>query len=187
VIDGPIGALVLSGQKEEAEAALKQITDPSAFAGAQDEGRPQGSVTLVEAGPGDPDLLTVKALRALQDADIVFYDELVSPEILDRSRRDAVRVSVGRRVGKPGIDQDAINTVLIDAAKSGQRAVRLKGGDASAWGRGELEALRRADVACFVVPGVAAKSTSVWPFSSSATRSHAPRPGLAKTSATSIK
>ena len=187
VIDGPIGALVLSGQREEAEAALKQIADPSAFAGAQDEGRPQGSVTLVEAGPGDPDLLTVKALRTLQDADIVFYDELVLPEILDRTRRDAARVFVGRRVGKPGIDPDAITTALIDAARSGRRAVRLKGGDASAWGRGELEALGRAGVACFVVPGVAAKSVTVWPFSSLATWSHPPRPGLAKTSATSIK
>ena len=75
---------------------------------------------LVGAGPGDPDLLTIKALRALQDADVIFYDELVSPEVLDRARRDAARVPVGRRVGKPGIAQDAINKLLIDAAKSGQ-------------------------------------------------------------------
>jgi len=109
-------------------------------------------------GPGDPDLLTVKALRALQDADIVFYDELVSAEILDRIRRDAARVPVGRRVGKPGIGQDAINTRLIDAAKSGQRVVRLKGGDAFVFGRGgeEVEALRSAGVACSVVPGITA-------------------------------
>ena len=101
-------------------------------------------MTLVGAGPGDPDLLTVKALRALQDADVVFYDELVSPEILDRARRDASRVPVGRRVGKPGIGQDAINRLLIEAAKSGQRAVRLKGGDPFVFGRGgeEIEALR---------------------------------------------
>ena len=92
-------------------------------------GEAEGRVTLVGAGPGDPDLLTVKALRALQDADVVFYDELVSPEILDRARRDASRIPVGRRVGKPGIGQDAINRLLIEAAKSGQRAVRLKGGD----------------------------------------------------------
>ena len=84
-------------------------------------------MTLVGAGPGDPDLLTIKALRALQDADVVFYDELVSPEILDRVRRDASRVPVGRRVGKPGIGQDAIHKLLVEAAKSGQRAVRLKG------------------------------------------------------------
>src|SRR5205814_788446 len=136
LIDGPIGALVLDGRKVEAEAELKQIADPSRYAG-RDEA--QGSVTLVGAGPGDPDLLTVKALRALQDADIVFYDELVSAEILDRIRRDAARVPVGRRVGKPGIGQAAINKLLIDAAKSGQRVVRLKGGDAFVFGRGGEE------------------------------------------------
>src|SRR5689334_25059463 len=91
VIDGPIGALVLAGRKLEAEAALKEIADPSVYAGAQD-GKAEGRVTLVGAGPGDPDLLTIKALRALQDADVVFYDELVSPEILDRVRRDASRI-----------------------------------------------------------------------------------------------
>src|SRR5471032_178408 len=158
VVDGPIGALVLAGRGAEAEAALKDITDPSAFAGAQPSGRVEGSVTLVGAGPGDPDLLTIKALRALQDADIVFYDELVSPEILDRARRDASRMPVGRRVGKPGIGQDAINQLLIEAAKSGQRAVRLKGGDPFIFGRGgeEIEALREAGIACSVVPGITA-------------------------------
>jgi uroporphyrin-III C-methyltransferase / precorrin-2 dehydrogenase / sirohydrochlorin ferrochelatase len=158
VIDGPIGALVLSGNKEEAEAALDAIADPSAFAGATASGQPQGRVTLVGAGPGDPDLLTVKALRALQDADVVFYDELVSPEILDRIRRDAARVPVGRRVGKPGIGQDAINRLMIEAAKSGQRAVRLKGGDGFVFGRGgeEVEALRQAGVTYSVVPGITA-------------------------------
>src|SRR5438309_7606881 len=149
VVDGPIGALVLAGRATEAEAALKDITDPSAFAGAQAERQIEGRVTLVGAGPGDPDLLTIKALRALQDADIVFYDELVSPEVLDRVRRDASRVPVGRRVGKPGIGQDAINRLMIEAARSGQRAVRLKGGDPFVFGRGgeEIEALRKAGVA----------------------------------------
>jgi uroporphyrin-III C-methyltransferase/precorrin-2 dehydrogenase/sirohydrochlorin ferrochelatase len=158
VVDGPIGALVLAGRKDEAEAALKDIPDPSAFAGAQASGQAEGRVTLVGAGPGDPDLLTIKALRALQDADIVFYDELVSSEILDRARRDAARVPVGRRVGKPGIGQDAINKLLIEAAKSGQRAVRLKGGDPFVFGRGgeEVEALREAGVAYSVVPGITA-------------------------------
>src|SRR3954463_1598678 len=157
VVDGPIGALVLAGRKDEAEAALRDITDPSAFAGAQ-ASRVEGRVILVGAGPGDPDLLTIKALRALQDADILFYDELVSPEVLDRARRDAARVPVGRRVGKPGIGQDAINKLLIEAAKSGQRAVRLKGGDPFIFGRGgeEIEALREADVAYSVIPGITA-------------------------------
>jgi uroporphyrin-III C-methyltransferase / precorrin-2 dehydrogenase / sirohydrochlorin ferrochelatase len=158
VVDGPIGALVLAGRGDEAEAALKDVGDASAFAGASMSGQAEGRVTLVGAGPGDPDLLTIKALRALQDADIVFYDELVSPEILDRARRDAARVPVGRRVGKPGIGQDAINRLLIEAAKSGQRAVRLKGGDPFVFGRGgeEVEALRKAGVACSVVPGITA-------------------------------
>jgi uroporphyrin-III C-methyltransferase / precorrin-2 dehydrogenase / sirohydrochlorin ferrochelatase len=158
VVDGPIGALVLAGRNDEAEAALQNIADPSAFAGAQTSGQAEGRVTLVGAGPGDPDLLTIKALRALQDADIVFYDELVSPEILDRARRDASRVPVGRRVGKPGIGQDAINKLLIEAARSGQRAVRLKGGDPFVFGRGgeEVEALRDAGVAYSVVPGITA-------------------------------
>jgi uroporphyrin-III C-methyltransferase/precorrin-2 dehydrogenase/sirohydrochlorin ferrochelatase len=158
VIDGPIGALVLSGHRDDAEAVLKGIADPSAFAGADGSGKAKGHVTLVGAGPGDPDLLTVKALRALQDADVVYYDELVSPEILDRIRRDAARVAVGRRVGKPGIGQDAVNKLLIDAAKSGQRVVRLKGGDAFVFGRGgeEVAALHAAGVAYSVVPGITA-------------------------------
>jgi uroporphyrin-III C-methyltransferase / precorrin-2 dehydrogenase / sirohydrochlorin ferrochelatase len=158
VVDGPIGALVLAGRQDEAEAALKDISDPTAFAGGSASGRAEGSVTLVGAGPGDPDLLTVKALRALQDADVIFYDELVSPEILDRARRDASRVPVGRRVGKPGIGQDAINRLMIDAANSGQRVVRLKGGDPFVFGRGgeEVEVLREAGVTYSVVPGITA-------------------------------
>ena len=100
-----------------------------------------------------------KALRALQDADVVFYDELVSPEILDRVRRDAdARVRSARRVGKPGIGQDAINQLLIEAAQAGQRVVRLKGGDFFIFGRGgeEIEALRKAGVAYTIVPGITA-------------------------------
>jgi uroporphyrin-III C-methyltransferase/precorrin-2 dehydrogenase/sirohydrochlorin ferrochelatase len=157
IVDGPIGALVLAGRNDEAAAALNNIADPSAFAGAQ-AGQVEGRVTLVGAGPGDPDLLTVKALRALQDADVIFYDELVAAEVLDRARRDAARVPVGRRVGKPGIGQHAINRLLIDAAKAGQRVVRLKGGDPFIFGRGgeEIEALRDAGVACSVIPGITA-------------------------------
>jgi uroporphyrin-III C-methyltransferase/precorrin-2 dehydrogenase/sirohydrochlorin ferrochelatase len=94
----------------------------------------------------------------LQDADVIFYDELVAAEILDRARRDASRVAVGRRVGKPGIGQDAINRLLIEAARSGQRAVRLKGGDPFIFGRGgeEIEALRQAGVVYSVIPGITA-------------------------------
>jgi uroporphyrin-III C-methyltransferase / precorrin-2 dehydrogenase / sirohydrochlorin ferrochelatase len=158
VVDGPIGALVLAGRADQAEAVLKNIADASAFAGAKVSGRAEGRVTLVGAGPGDPDLLTVKALRALQDADVVFHDELVSPEILDRARRDAARIPVGRRVGQPGIGQHAINRLMIAAAKAGQRAVRLKGGDPFVFGRGgeEVEALRDAGVAYSVIPGITA-------------------------------
>jgi uroporphyrin-III C-methyltransferase/precorrin-2 dehydrogenase/sirohydrochlorin ferrochelatase len=158
VVDGPIGALVLAGRQDEAEAALKDIRDASAFAGAKPSGQVEGRVTLVGAGPGDPDLLTVKALRALQDADVIFHDELVSPEILDRARRDAARIPVGRRAGKPGIGQPAINRLMIEAARSGQRAVRLKGGDPFVFGRGgeEIEALRHAGVAYSVIPGITA-------------------------------
>ena len=158
VVDGPIGALVLSGRADEAESALKNIGDASAFAGRLASGEAAGSVTLVGAGPGDPDLLTVKALRALQDADVIFYDELVSTEILERARRDADRIPVGRRVGKPGIGQDAINQLLIEAARAGKRAVRLKGGDPFIFGRGgeEVVALREAKIAYSVVPGITA-------------------------------
>jgi uroporphyrin-III C-methyltransferase/precorrin-2 dehydrogenase/sirohydrochlorin ferrochelatase len=158
VVDGPIGALVLAGRKADAEAALQAIDDPAAYAGANADGDSDGHVTLVGAGPGDPDLLTVKGLRALQDADVVFYDELVTPEILDRIRRDAARVPVGRRVGRPGIGQDAVNRLLIEAARAGKRAVRLKGGDSYIFGRGgeEVDALRAAGVNYTLVPGITA-------------------------------
>jgi uroporphyrin-III C-methyltransferase/precorrin-2 dehydrogenase/sirohydrochlorin ferrochelatase len=164
VIDGPIGALVLAGRGGEAEKALADIADPTAF--AREHGAGEGRVTLVGAGPGDPDLLTIKALRALQDADVVFHDDLVSAEILDRVRRDASRVPVGRRIGKPGIGQEAINKLLIEAARSGQRAVRLKGGDGFVFGRGgeEVEALREAGVAYSVVPGITAAAGAAAQF-----------------------
>jgi uroporphyrin-III C-methyltransferase/precorrin-2 dehydrogenase/sirohydrochlorin ferrochelatase len=154
VIDGPIGAKVLAGRSSEAERALHAIQDPSSFAAINGAGH----VTLVGAGPGDPDLLTVKALRALQDADVVFYDELVAAEVLDRARRDAALVPVGRRIGQPGIGQEATSRLLIDAANSGQRAVRLKGGDPFVFGRGgeEIEALRQAGISYSVIPGISA-------------------------------
>lgn len=152
VIDGPIGEAVLAGRMHEADAALTGI-DVQAFVRQQ-----AGHVTLVGAGPGDPDLLTIKALRALQDADLILYDDLVSAEILDRARRDAARIGVGKRRGQPGIGQDEINRMMIEAAGNGQRVVRLKGGDAFIFGRGgeEVEALREAGVSFTVVPGITA-------------------------------
>ena len=153
VIDGPIGAAALAGRWHDAEAALaRAVSQP-------DESLPRsGMVSLVGAGPGDADLLTLRALHALQNADLIFYDELVTPEILDRARRDAERVFVGKRSGQPGIGQDAINQRLADAARRGQNVVRLKGGDPFIFGRGgeELEALRQAGIATDVIPGITA-------------------------------
>jgi uroporphyrin-III C-methyltransferase/precorrin-2 dehydrogenase/sirohydrochlorin ferrochelatase len=154
VVDGPIGADALAGRTAQAEAALV-----AALARAERVGhKPGGTVALVGAGPGDPDLLTLRALQALQDADVIFYDELVTAAILERARRDAQRVFVGRRRGEPGIGQDEINRRLVAAARSGQRVVRLKGGDPFVFGRGgeELEHLRANDILAIVVPGITA-------------------------------
>lgn len=153
VIDGPIGAAALAGRTREAEAALVR-----AIVDAAEPQQNLGIVHLVGAGPGDPDLLTLKAAQALQGADVIFYDELVSPEILDRARRDATQVFVGKRRGQPGIGQDEINQRLAEAARAGKNVVRLKGGDPFIFGRGgeELDFLRRARVPVVVVPGVTA-------------------------------
>jgi uroporphyrin-III C-methyltransferase/precorrin-2 dehydrogenase/sirohydrochlorin ferrochelatase len=152
-VDGRVGAAVVAGRGREAEAAL--IRD---IANIGKESQPTGTVHLVGAGPGDPDLLTLRALHALQGADIVFYDELVTPGILDRARRDAERVFVGKRHGVPGVGQDEINRRLRDAARDGRNVVRLKGGDPFVFGRGgeELDYLRRSDVPVIVVPGITA-------------------------------
>ncbi len=153
VVDGPIGAAALDGRWRDAETALALAVERPDDPAAQ-----SGIVFLVGAGPGDADLLTVRALQALQDADVIFYDELVTAEILDRARRDAKRVPVGRRNGRPGIGQDAINERLAEAARKGLKVVRLKGGDPFIFGRGgeELDYLRRAGIAVVVVPGVTA-------------------------------
>lgn len=153
VVDGPIGAAALAGRWRDAERALTRAIDHS-----DDTPAPSGAVFIVGAGPGAADLLTLRALQALQGADVVFYDELVTAEILDRARREAELVFVGKRSGRPGIGQDAINQRLAEAARRGLNVVRLKGGDPFIFGRGgeELEYLRDAGIAVVVVPGVTA-------------------------------
>jgi uroporphyrin-III C-methyltransferase / precorrin-2 dehydrogenase / sirohydrochlorin ferrochelatase len=153
-IDGPIGAAFLAGRTRDAEAALTKAIDAAEFPAFDGS----GTVHLVGAGPGDPDLLTLRALHVMQAADAIYFDDLVDPAILGRARRDAELVFVGRRKGEPGIGQAEINRRLAEAAKAGRNVVRLKGGDPFVFGRGgeELEFLRQAGVPVHVVPGITA-------------------------------
>lgn len=156
IIAGPIAEAILAGRSDEAEARLVAAIDGN---GARESSAGKAeTVFLVGAGPGDPDLLTLRALHALADADVVFYDELVTAAVLDRARRGAEQVFVGKRRGEAGIGQDEINRRLVAAARAGRRVVRLKGGDPFIFGRGgeELEYLRAAGVPVVVVPGVTA-------------------------------
>ena len=123
-----------------------------------DAPRPAGTVWLVGAGPGDPDLLTVKALRVLQDADVIVHDGLVAGEILDLAPAAARRIGVAKRKSRHSFAQDEINRMLVAFAREGLTVVRLKGGDPFIFGRGgeELEACRAAGVDCRVIPGVSA-------------------------------
>jgi uroporphyrin-III C-methyltransferase / precorrin-2 dehydrogenase / sirohydrochlorin ferrochelatase len=152
VVDGAAGQRFVAGDARGAQSIAQRLLAASAAA------RPVGEVTLVSAGPGDPELLTLKALRALQDADVILHDRLVPAAVLDMARRDALRVCVGKAAGNIGSTQEEINHLLIEHALQGRRVVRLKGGDAFIFGRGgeELEALGKAQISFSVIPGVTA-------------------------------
>ncbi len=151
ILDGPVGRAVLAGREAEARQRLRSALDRRA--------RPAtGRVAIVGAGPGDPELLTLRALRLLQGADVVVYDRLVSPAVLDRARREARLIDVGKRAGDRGAGQDEINALLARHAAAGAEVVRLKGGDPFVFGRGgeELAYLRRRGIPVEVVPGITA-------------------------------
>ena len=155
--DSTFAADVLAGREDAADAALAgRVVD--SFAHIVRTADSVGEVALVGAGPGDPGLLTLRALRALQNADVILYDRLVSADVLDLARRDAERIYVGKAAGEAPVSQDEINTLLVQLAQQGKRVCRLKGGDPFIFGRGgeELEALAAAGVRFEVVPGVTA-------------------------------
>ena len=155
IVDGQAARRFIEGDPQGAMRIAQRLLAATSIA------RPAtGEVTLVGAGPGDPELLTLKALRALQDADVILHDRLVSAAILDLARRDATRICVGKAAGGGGITQGEINELLIEHAARGRRVVRLKGGDPFIFGRGgeELEALALAQIDFSVIPGVTAAS-----------------------------
>ncbi len=153
VLDGPVADHVLAGREVEADASFQQ-----ALAGAP--ARQAGEAYLVGAGPGDPGLLTIRALELLQRADVVLHDRLVAPEIVRLARREADIINVGKSPDGPSTSQEAINRLLVDKVRSGLRVCRLKGGDPSVFARlgEEIAALADAGLPFQVVPGISAAS-----------------------------
>jgi uroporphyrin-III C-methyltransferase/precorrin-2 dehydrogenase/sirohydrochlorin ferrochelatase len=152
LLAGPILSLLRQRQTIKAEHALLSALSQ------QDAHAKQGSVALVGAGPGDAGLLTLRALRLLNEADVILHDRLVSKEVLALARRDAEFIEVAKESGHHSTTQDGIHTLLLEHAKAGKRVVRLKGGDPFIFGRGgeECEVLRANDIPYEIVPGVTA-------------------------------
>jgi uroporphyrin-III C-methyltransferase/precorrin-2 dehydrogenase/sirohydrochlorin ferrochelatase len=150
VLDGPEAEAALAGKAADADRLVSERLARGIRAG--------GSVALVGAGPGDPELLTRRAASLIRRADVILYDKLVGGEVLALARRDARRIDVGKRCGRHEMSQAAINRLLAEHAARGSRVVRLKGGDPFVFGRGgeELEWLRRAGVPVEIIPGITA-------------------------------
>ena len=158
IYDGPIAEMVLSGDETKAAAALdREIAACQPDGSASGETR-RGEVYLVGAGPGDPDLLTFRAFRLMQQANVVLYDRLVEPSIMDRVRRDAERIYVGKRRAAHALPQEEIGELMVKLALQGKRVLRLKGGDPFIFGRGgeEIEKLAEHRIPFQVCPGVTA-------------------------------
>lgn len=152
VYASPLKEQVFLGNLETADQMMQQTLDTWSI--------PKGEVYLVGAGPGDPELLTLKALRLMQQADVVIYDRLVSQPILELCRRDATKIYVGKARSNHSVPQEDINGLLVQYAQQGKRVCRLKGGDPFIFGRGgeEIQELFTAGVAFQVVPGITAAS-----------------------------